>query len=901
MNPQLHEKVSARLERDFEFKHSKGFLRQGKCPGCGKKEMYTSAEHPWVLRCGRMNNCGDEYHIKDLYDDLFNDWSENYKATEKEPFAAADAYMRDGRGFKLDLVKGWYSQDNFYDNAKKIGSATVRFKLGEGVFWERLIDRPERFGRQKANFRGSYGGTWWSAPTNLHLDANVKEIWIVEGVFDAIALIHHGICAVSALTSHNYPDHALKALAETCSAENRARPKLVWALDGDKTGRRFARKHVEQSLADGWEASAALIDFGTRNKLDWNDAHQRDRLKAKDIELYRYYGALLVANTANEKALLMWRHNHKNSFHFAFNNCLYWFEMNLDSFIKALAKLREEGLFDSEDDLRDAAMKEAHTVRNLADCYPNPLYFQQNSLTDESWYYFRVDFPHDGKSVKNTFTGAQVAGASEFKKRLLSIAPGAVFSGTTIHLDRIMQEQLYNIKTVETIDYVGYSKEHQAYIYNDIAVKDGFVYELNEEDFFDIGKLSVKTLSQSTTLAINTDLKDFNEDWVRLLWQSYAAKGIVALAFWLGALFAEQIRSQSKSYPFLEIIGDPGAGKSTLIEFFWKLLGRADYEGFDPSKSTLAARARNMSQTSNMPVVLIESERGDDKAHGKNFDWDELKTAYNGRSVRSRGVKNSGNDTYEPPFRGAIAISQNDAVSASDAVRQRIVHLHFYVASHTVQSKQAAEQLERFAISKTSGFLIKAIKNEAQILKTFAEKSLELEQQLSQFPDIKNLRIIKNHAQIMALTHCLQHVINLEPDYLAQAEDTIVHMAIERQKAINADHDVVQKFWEIYDYLNGSDERPVLNHSRDTDLIAINLNHFIQVAAERKQQVPMLEDLKRHLKTSRKRKCLGLKTVNSLIREHYNRALPLSENDRLISTGIKCWVFEHKRKGERDD
>lgn len=901
MNPQLHDKVTSRLERDYEFKNVKGYLRQGKCPSCDKKELYTNAERPWVLRCGRENKCGAEYHIKDIYSDLFNDWSENFKATEKDPNAAADAYMRDGRGFKSDLVKGWYSQENFYDNSKKIGSATVRFKLGEGVFWERLIDRPERFGRQKANFRGSYGGTWWSAPTNLHLDTNVKEIWIVEGIFDAIALIHHGICAVSALTSHNYPEQALKALAERCATEHRERPKLVWALDGDRTGKRFARKHVEQSQTDGWLAEAALIDFGTRNKLDWNDVHQRDRMSKKDIDLYRFYGALLIAKTANEKALLMWRHSHKNSFHFAFNNCLHWFEINLDNFIKALAKLREEGLFDSEDDLRDAAMKEAHTVRNLADCYPTPLYFQQNTLTDESWYYFRVDFPHDGKSVKNTFTGAQVAGASEFKKRLLSIAPGAVFSGTTIHLDRIMQEQLYNIKTVETIDYVGYSKEHQAYIYNDIAVKDGFVYELNEEDFFDIGKLSVKTLSQSTTLAINTDLKDFNEDWVRLLWQSYGAKGIVALAFWLGALFAEQVRAASKSYPFLEIIGDPGAGKSTLIEFFWKLLGRADYEGFDPSKSTLAARARNMSQTSNMPVVLIESERGDDKAHGKNFDWDELKTAYNGRSVRSRGVKNSGNDTYEPPFRGAIAISQNDSVSASDAVLQRIIHLHFYVASHTPQSKQAAEQLERFAISKTSGFLIKAIKNEAQILKTFAEKSLELEKQLSDVSEIKNLRIIKNHAQIMALTHCLQHVINLEPDYLAQAEDTIVHMAIERQKAINADHDVVQKFWEIYDYLNGSDERPVLNHSRDPDLIAINLNHFIQVAAERKQQVPMLEDLKRHLKTSRKRKCLGLKTVNSLIREQYNRALPLSESDRAMSLTMKCWVFEHKRKGERDD
>ncbi len=735
---------------------------------------------------------------------------------------------------------------------------------------------------------------WWQAPnTNL---VGVKELWIVEGIFDSTALLHNGISAVSTLTSHNYPATALKVLADECAKQNIKRPTLIWAYDGDRTGRRFTKKHVERATEEGWECQAALIDFGTSNKLDWNDAHQRDRLKAKDIEQYRYNGALLLAKSPTEKATLMWRRNHKNSFHYAFNNCLYWFELKLDNFISALEKLRKEGGYTDEDELREAAMKESCTVRNLADCFPTPLYFQQNVLTDESWYYFRIDFPHDGKSIKNTFSGSQVAGASEFKKRLLSIAPGAVFSGTTVHLDRIMQEQLYGIKTVETIDYVGYSKEHQTYIYPDLAVKEGRVYELNEEDFFDIGKLSLKTLSQSTTLSINQDLKDFNDEWVRLLWQSYGAKGIVALAFWVGSLFAEQIRGAHKSYPFLEVIGDPGAGKSTLIEFLWKLLGRADYEGFDPSKSTLAARSRNFSQTSNMPVVLIESERGDDKAHAKGFDWDELKTAYNGRSTRSRGVKNSGNDTYEPPFRGAIAISQNDAVSASDAVLQRIVHMHFYIASHTLQSKKAAQELERYSIKKASGFLIKAIKQEAQVMQTFTEQSIEIEQALAEIKEIKNIRIIKNHAQIIALTRCLPSIINIEPQYIEEAEDELVKMAIERQKAINDDHPVVEKFWDIYDYLNGSDDYPHLNHSRDPNKIAVNLNHFIQVASEKKQQTPMLEDLRRHLKTSRKRKFEDLKTVNSGIKERYNNQRgPLEPK---IAESIKCWVFENNRKGE---
>lgn len=65
----------------------------------------------------------------------------------------------------------------------------------------------------------------------------------------------------------------------------------------------------------------------------------------------------------------------------------------------------------------------------------------------------------------------------------------------------------------------------------------------------------------------------------------------------------------------------------------------------------------------------------------------------------------------------------------------------------------------------------------------------------------------------------------------------IVAMAQERQRAISADHPLVQEFWEAFDYLDtipkpsvgGPVHVPRLNHSRDKALIAVNLNEFVEM------------------------------------------------------------------------
>ncbi len=155
MDNVLRQEVLGKLEQQFGLKPMKGtkYMRKGECPACLKKELFTLSDNPWFIRCGRESKCGESWHIKEIFPDLFDDWSKRAPSTDKEPEASAKAYLTHARGFDLKLIEGWYTQERYWDRDLNIGSATVRFALAKGGYWERLIDQPHRFGKKKARFK----------------------------------------------------------------------------------------------------------------------------------------------------------------------------------------------------------------------------------------------------------------------------------------------------------------------------------------------------------------------------------------------------------------------------------------------------------------------------------------------------------------------------------------------------------------------------------------------------------------------------------------------------------------------------------------------------------------------------------------------------------------------------
>jgi hypothetical protein len=488
-----------------------------------------------------------------------------------------------------------------------------------------------------------------------------------------------------------------------------------------------------------------------------------------------------------------------------------------------------------------------------------------------------------GQERQIAFTHKTISAASDFKKSAMRI-PGALFTGTAADLDWLYREWTrYNIKEVRTLDFVGYDKPSKTYVFNNFAVEGKKVLKLNNQSFFELKKQGIKT-----TVDIKQTLSQKeNTDWVPDFKTAFGTKGLVALSWWFGCLFVEQVRDEYSSYPFFELIGEAASGKSSLVDFMWKLYCK-DGESFNPNSSTLAGRTRKMAEVSNLPVVFNETdnENDDKNSHVKRFNWDEQKDLFEGEFGRVTGIKSQDNSTKKPAFKAGLMIVQNIPVQASEAILTRITHLNFDTSHHSPQGYEAAGRLNRMPISEVNGFILNAVQYADQILKAFKESFARHQKTLTNNPDIKLNRIVDNHAKVMAFADCLAVLYPAITEHdMANVHTMLESMATHRQQALNADSQVVQQFWAQFDYLDtkpGSGGYAVniehqMNHSKNPDKqIAVNLEHFHSMCNV--HNLPFMEpkELRRQLTTSKKREYIENKPVKSRIEER----------------AVRCWIFK---------
>jgi len=878
----INRQITQRLQTDYQLKPAGAYLRGGLCPECGKKSLWTWTEKPGSVQCDRTGKCGFIATSKELFPELFANFNKNYQATNEEPNRTANAYMSISRGFDLGKIGGWYEQGKYWNPNADKGTATVRFWLDaeKTVYWERFIEDvtitdPADGSQTKRTsaFKGAFGGLWWMPP-GQRIEVGDK-VYLTEGIFKAIALVMMGYKAVSIMSAGSFPDAAFNHYVHK---------GVTWvlALDNDEAGRKATRKHAKKIRSTG-EKVTCILSSEDSHKLDWDDLYKAGKLEKADMAQYAYFGRLELTQTVIEKAQIIWeRDAEKSYFCMLFRNSTYSVKINLEELEKAKKEMLATDTAREEKAVEHAFISVAK-VHKIATFKMDFLYYQEPENGDEEKYFFKVEFENHSEQRKIALAGKVFKSASSFLEAMLRY-PGGKFEGSSKDILYLYGQWQANApKVVKAIDFVGYHKGYNCYIFNEYAVYKDKVYPINADSYFQLEKLSIKSTHEIKQKLTTSKPSEFWPDYRT----AFGVKGIVTMAAWLGAAFAEQISEAIGFYPFYEIWGDPDSGKSSMIIFLWKLYGRNNAV-FNPNESTAAGRLRTMCEVGNLPVVFNEVDHQVDDngktGHQTRFKWEHLKDIYERNTGSRKGAMNSGNSnkTHQPEFKGAVFAIQNPHIYSDEATLTRWVSLYFDKSHHSRGGYEASKRLELLKITDVCGFFLHLLQHTSKVLARVDEKYRGYVAFLQKKPELKMNRIIHNHALMMALVDCLPLVLPVTAADIREANGFIERLAFTKQEELNQDHPTVQQFWANFDVLNSDYVGSALldnlmNHSNEPEIeIAVNLELFNQACE--KHNLPRIgtQELRKLLPTSRDRKYIDNKVVHS----------------RLLQKKVRCYLFK---------
>lgn len=255
--------------------------------------------------------------------------------------------------------------------------------------------------------------------------------------------------------------------------------------------------------------------------------------------------------------------------------------------------------------------------------------------------------------------------------------------------------------------------------------------------------------------------------WLDLFLTAFGAPGLVALAWWAGAFHAQRIRELQLTYPILNITGNAGVGKSTLVANLWKLVGSSDAENRNLSTCSMGALLAILARAINRPVVLEEDGFGHD-----GYDWKALSDCYFGGTIAQRGSNPAAAGVR---FQGALAFVGGEL----ETINNRIVNIHLQWKPRTADKNQAIQALYDLHISDFSEFLAKVQKNREQLMYRLGHVGAYVESLQVETDDRLSPNAARNHAQLRALVDLLADLFPMADDRNAQhdAHCLIIDMA----------------------------------------------------------------------------------------------------------------------------
>ena len=734
MSKNISNEILKRLQSSFlwnkDTKNTGKYINCLTCPACGKPEAFTYTDNPFNIFCHRQSKCNATTNIKNLFPDLFN-IEEYCKPTEEDPNYPATYYLSI-RGINKAL-KGLVYE--YWPDIRKTGCGGVVFPLpsrnGYVVYNGRIFNPKE--GVQKSHNQGATAGLYWIHP-GITYDFN-HEVFITEGIIDALSLIELGHQAIAILASGQDPARVILPTLRS----------PVFAFDNDPAGHRAVKKWLGMYK----DAKAIMPPAGT----DWNDfllGKQRGHFNELRKRL-EWYAKLATAETAMDYASKYYEFDAKLPGLFEFNGCYWW-----------------PSIKDSDDSIEPRV----EYISNFTVAVDH--YQLDNSNPDEpsNRYYLRVK-PKAGRPSACSATAGDLFTPHVTKRFFLDRARvhWEAHAKASEALIKMITETKAPI--VRQLYITGYDEQSRNYYIGDMMIaENGKTKMVDKTGYFAISANDYVRPAHNPAIKPSFDFDKCREIYQNI-YDVWGDNGLAATAWTTASWFVRQIKSRLGFFPVLSLHGDTQTGKTTLARVL-NAMQCLDEEGL-PMRATNTSKGeiRKLAQRSGMFTAMLEWP-----ASGKaRFDLDSVLTMYNEAPLQVRALKSNNLETKELSFLGALMFVQNREPFTTRAQKERVISLRFKTDHVTPETGGHLNRLNKNAFGDLASFFPFVLSHRTEIEARWQEIYGKAQAMLDQ--SAIDARVRDNHALILTFNSFLGKITGFKPDFA----DFVRKLAVAKHKA----------------------------------------------------------------------------------------------------------------------
>ncbi len=682
------------------------------CPECGDTKAWAYSGEPWSINCNRLSSCGSRTKIRDLFPDLFVSIEKRFKPTSADPNRPATAYLK-MRNLNSSINGLKYK---YQPNIRKTESGGVLFHVTDKIWNGRLFNPPP--GEGKTHNIGSTAGQLWKHPS-LDYESS-KEIYVTEGVFDALSLIEMDFDAIAVLSSGQNPSNV--DLPET--------KNLIFAFDNDPAGHSALKKWRSQ-----YPDAKAIMPV----KGDWNDflsdsspKKARSYFDEKRPE-FEFMAKIALSVSAKEYVNAWFKfHDGMLPGLFVFNKCYY------------------HSIYDKRKD-----KPSTHKVSNFT---VEVLHYSLNNTNKEepiNNYFIKVK-PKKGRSVSFIVSAKDLSTPSYLTAMFLQ-RTRCLWEGdrqASLALARMIVESRSPV--VRQLQTIGYDLESDCYVFKHFLIDNqGKIILPNPKGIFELSKS--KHLRPAQQSAIIKPIKGIRPvEIYNRIYDTWNNQGAVALAWMVASWFVNQIKKRIGFFPFLSYFGDTQTGKTALARIQNACQG-LDGEGLPMRKvNTSKGEIRKIAQLSGLFQALLESSKEDNT----RFDLDGILTLYNPNPLQIRARTTNDIQTHEIPFLASLLFVQNNEPFKTKAQRERVISLKFKKDEQNRETTAAFNKLHQTPLAEFSYFFPFIMKHRKTIEVKWFGAFQQAKEDLK--GEIQDARINENHALILAFHRILCEMIKIE-------------------------------------------------------------------------------------------------------------------------------------------